>query len=266
MAEVTYNSFIPMYIKLVLGSRSKEVVTADRWNELWNLAIAQGDHNSEGLASICTDYTMEKAANASAHNNFSAQLQGLTTTLLAHNHNTIYYTKTELDPMLRGADTRRVEEVFTIVNANLGNGTFTYKDKANAVKTGTLTAEGHQIFTLQEGKYILGSNMIEATVNDTLRRSPASGGITEVDDTHFALTSPEGANAEISVLYFERVGLMGEHAITHQEGGSDVITVSYNMLTPDIKERFDIADATTQLAFALDNHLVQIELLKLINM
>jgi len=119
------------------------------------------------------------------------------------------YTKGELAPFLRGGDTLIVYEVFSIVNSNNGNGTFTYKDKNNNNIIGTLNVSGYQIFTLLEGDYMINQNRINMTINDTLQRSTASGGLLEIDATHVALTSPEGAGAEITIQYFERVGITG---------------------------------------------------------
>lgn len=119
------------------------------------------------------------------------------------------YTKTQLEPYLRGGDTVIRREVFIIVNSNNGDGTFTYKDVNDIEHIGELGASGEQIFTLQKGNYALGEERIEATVNDTLQRSVTSGGLQEIDSTHVALTMPEGNGAEITIKYFESIGVTG---------------------------------------------------------
>ena len=119
------------------------------------------------------------------------------------------YSKADLDPFLRGGDTLIKYEVFTIVNSNLGNGTFSYLNKNAVTVIGTLDGSGNQVFTLIEGNYLIGQNRINMTINDTLQRSVASGGLLEVDATHIALTSPEGAGAELTIQYFERIGIVG---------------------------------------------------------
>lgn len=124
-------------------------------------------------------------------------------------HDNRYYTKSEVDPYLRGGDTLIIEEVFTIVNGNLGDGTFTYTDKDSITHTGTLNESGNQTFELFQGYYDLGLNRVEATINDTLRRSTASGGLTEVDTTHITLTDPQGSGAEITFKYFQQLGIVG---------------------------------------------------------
>ncbi len=131
------------------------------------------------------------------------------------------YTKTELQPYLAGGDTKIKYEVFTIVTSNNGDGTFTYKDSNNNSIVGDLDESGNQVFALQNGSYQVGQNRIEAFINDTLHRSQASGGLEEVSSTAVKLTVPAGDGAEITFRYFERIGLAGEHGITHEIGGSD---------------------------------------------
>ena len=45
-------SWIPKFIRQVLDDRSGHVVKADRWNELWNLNIEQGDHNTSAIVQL----------------------------------------------------------------------------------------------------------------------------------------------------------------------------------------------------------------------
>jgi hypothetical protein len=123
------------------------------------------------------------------------------------------YSRQELMPYLEGGNTEIVYEVFTIVSSNNGDGTFTYKNKDGEEIIGDLGENGEQIFELQEKEYLLGQNMISAIVNDTLHRSVASGGLAEIDETHVALTDPEGAGAEVTFQYFFRIGVAGEHRL-----------------------------------------------------
>ena len=46
-----YN-YIPKYIRQSENKSPKSVVTASRWNELFNLLIKQGDHTAEELGKI----------------------------------------------------------------------------------------------------------------------------------------------------------------------------------------------------------------------
>ena len=114
-------------------------------------------------------------------------------------------------------------EVYTIVNPNVGDGTFTYKDSADVQYTGTIGESGEQIFTLIKGDYPLNQNRVEVSINDTLQRSVASGGLIEVDSTHVALTSPEASGAEITIKYYQKIGLAGEHKLSHAVGEYDEV-------------------------------------------
>lgn len=149
-----------------------------------------------------------------------------------------YYTKTELDGYLRDGDTVIKYEVFTITSSNNDDGTFTYQDANGNDIVGTLTAEGYQTFELQLGHFVVGENRIEATINDTLTRSVASGGLREETETSVTLTVPEGNGAEITFKYFERIGLMGEHALSHENGGADEIKGLLNISTTEPSQKF----------------------------
>lgn len=127
-------------------------------------------------------------------------------------HDSRYYTKEELTPYLRGGDTIIHEETFTIVNENNGDGTFTYTDGVEEF-LGDLTEDGYQIFTLLKGTYQKGMNRVEVMVDDTLRRSVASGGLIEISENKVALTSPEEVGTEISFKYYERIGVAVEYNI-----------------------------------------------------
>lgn len=153
------------------------------------------------------EYTAKTTANAS-------NITALQTQMVTHNHDTRYMTRQELAPYLQGGDTKVVIEVFTIVTPNNGDGTFTYSYKGSNF-TGTLGVNGEQIFALRDGAYQLGANHIKAIIGDTLHRSVASGGLIEVSTNEVGLTYPEGAGSEITIEYFERIGVTGEHNIVY---------------------------------------------------
>lgn len=46
------NDFIPMKIDQTVGNTPRQVITAERWNELFNLNITQGDHSETWLQSL----------------------------------------------------------------------------------------------------------------------------------------------------------------------------------------------------------------------
>lgn len=128
------------------------------------------------------------------------------------NHDSIYYRKEEISKYIEGGESVPVEESFVIINADNGNGTFTYSDGFKQF-TGTITPEGYLVFTLQKGSYTMNNASIVVWVDDYLRRTKTSGGIIEISTTSFALVEPEINGTEITVEYFKRIGLLGEHNI-----------------------------------------------------
>lgn len=182
-----------------------------------------GDHDSRYYKKSEIDNTVatlatknENALKANASDVYTKNQMDATVSTLATkvensekaNSNDVY-TKQQLEPYLRGGNTVIKREVYTIVNSNNGDGTFTYKDSDNNEYTGELGESGEQIFALQKGKYALGEERVEATVNDTLQRSVTSGGLEEIDSTRIALTMPEGDGAEITIKYYEDIGIIG---------------------------------------------------------
>lgn len=141
-------------------------------------------------------------------------MNALTTHTSSSDHDGRYYTKTlanaqfvsrsELDTT---ANVLVKTEVFRIVDPDLGDGTFSYTDKNNDLKIGSLQG-GYQVFTLQEGDYSLGENRLSAIINDTLHRSAASGGLTEVDSTRVGVIAEIGGT-EITISYFTITGSVG---------------------------------------------------------
>ncbi len=51
---IKLDEYIPIYIKQIIAATPKKTITAERWNELWNLVIAQGDYNSEAMLSMAS--------------------------------------------------------------------------------------------------------------------------------------------------------------------------------------------------------------------
>lgn len=192
--------WVPKYIKQVLNRPPRYKVTSKEYNELFNLLIEQGDYNAATLKELLTKLQIELWGDP-----------------VLHKHDERYYTKPELDRYLQGGDTVIHIEVFEIVSGNLGNGTFSYKDSDGVVHIQPLAEDGSQYFTLQKGRYTLGENRIEAIINDTLIRSVASGGLTEIDSSNIRLNDPQGAGAEITFKYFERIGFAPTNGIVISE-------------------------------------------------
>lgn len=130
------------------------------------------------------------------------------------------YTKNELAPFINGGETVIRREVFTIINNDNLDGTFTYVDVFGTEHIGMLGDNGEQIFTLFQGYYERGTERLEVIINDTLHRTATSGGVLEISETEIALTSPEQNGAEITVKYYERIGIGG------------IANISYGNTTP----------------------------------
>lgn len=181
--------WVPKYLWQTINKLAGKAVTAEEWNNLWNLNIEQGDYNTDTIYGVI--------------NLLFATIDDL---------NDRYYTKEQIAPWIRGGDTVIKEEVFTILTSNNGDGTFTYSKDGRQVIS-QLTIEGYQVFHLTQGTYELNTNRVEVIINDTLRRSVVSGGIVELSKNSFVLTSPEENGAEITVKYYERIGFTPEYNI-----------------------------------------------------
>ena len=196
-------NFIPKLIRQVINDVPQYLVTATRWNELWNLVIEQGDHNSDYLDLACKAIIANDIDAKALISNTDLSLRNLLTS--------DYYTRETLDPFLTGGDTEVLCEVFTIVNANNGDGTFTYNDGTDDI-VGNLVA-GAQVFILTKGTYIINKNRISVIIDDITHRSQISGGLEEIDETSFALDPAVTAGTEITVTYYERIGFAAEYQV-----------------------------------------------------
>lgn len=245
-----FKNYVPMYLWENIEHPEGYIVFNEEYNARWNLLQTQGDqqanairdilqmlyetvlHDEDGASHIKINMDEYAADNLKGtllliDQRLKVDAQALATHKASADHDSRYYTKDELNtgqldnryytktdliPWLRGGDTSIKEEVYTIISSDNGDGTFTYSDGIEQFVE-PLTSEGYQVFTLREGFYELGSNRVELIVGDTLRRSVKSGGLIEVDSTHVALTQPEGAGAEITIKYYERIGMMAEYNI-----------------------------------------------------
>ena len=150
-----------------------------------------------------------------------ANSSALNTHKTSTDHDSRYYTKQELSSWAKGGDTIIKREVFTIVNNDNLDGTFTYIDGDGVEHLGVIGVDGEQIFTLHKGFYEPGTERLEIIINDTLHRTATSGGLVEISSTEIAITTPEQNGAEITVKYYERLGVGG---IANLEYGSTMPT------------------------------------------
>lgn len=143
-------------------------------------------------------------------------------------------TNEELLPYLSTGDTVINIEAFVIINPDLGNGTFTYKDKDENIQTGIVIYDTDLVtplwlrFALQTGSYRVGSNYISFYRNDTLFRSQASGGLQELgsdgNESSLVQVEPMIADTEVTFVYYQRIGLAGKHGVlTHSPNALDEV-------------------------------------------
>lgn len=124
--------FNPTYVHQTVAATSKQVITAERWNELFNLLITQGDNTVDAIKAFLTDLNTAGADNVGAvYNSVQMDLQSvlnLITAALAAR-----YTSTEVNTAITVAKNGCVTSVaydaaqgkFTI---NKGDGTNTVID------------------------------------------------------------------------------------------------------------------------------------------
>lgn len=68
--------YIPSYVRQVVHATSKQVITAERWNELFNLLITQGDNTAEAIKNFLMDLNMDGADNiGTTYNSAAMDLQ-----------------------------------------------------------------------------------------------------------------------------------------------------------------------------------------------
>lgn len=83
-------------------------------------------------------------------------------------------------------------------------------------------------FKLNKGRYRPGTNAIEAIIQDTIRRSSASGGLVEVSNARVKVLK-EPVGTEITIRYFETVANSGVPNIyvSKDDGSGKPIDVSF---------------------------------------
>lgn len=214
-------SWIAKTLKALKGTTNWYDAPSDTINNIHTRVNTNTTNISSGVAALNThkassDHDSRYYTETELNNGALDARYYTETELNAGQLNTLYYTKAQLEGFLGGGETEIVEEVFTIVTTDNGDGTFTYNDGTGDI-AGTITPEGYQAFALQKGYYVMASNRIEAVVNDTLRRSVASGGLVELSETSVALTSTEGVGAEITFKYYQKIAVAAEYNIKMSE-------------------------------------------------
>ena len=129
------NEFIPMFIRQDENMRPKGVVTASRWNELWDLTILQGDHSEEAIQTLVAEVLNR-------------------------------YTKLESDALLAG----NTNDLVKTVDVNLTTGVITITKKDGAITTfDTALEKVPATFEIIEsaGKYYLKITNVDGTTSQT---------------------------------------------------------------------------------------------------
>lgn len=98
-------------------------------------------------------------------------------------------------------DTKLVTEIYTITNADEGDGHFCCTNKAGQNRHFPLTDEGYPIFYLEEGSYQMLRNQISLMIDDCLYRSVASGDLTELSETRIQLNEQLKAGQKVTITY-----------------------------------------------------------------
>lgn len=75
-------NLVPMYIQQIINNPDGYIVTADRWNELFNLLITQGDQNSAAIDDLIEELDTLIISNPNAGENIGVTVPGLTATEL----------------------------------------------------------------------------------------------------------------------------------------------------------------------------------------
>lgn len=77
-----------------------------------------------------------------------------------------------------------------------------YEDMAKHLRHTQYDTEYGYVFELEDGHYPVGRNCLEVTIDDVLRRTPQSGGVKEIDETHFAMNEELEVDQEITAHYY----------------------------------------------------------------
>lgn len=95
-----------------------------------------------------------------------------------------------------------VRENYTIIDANVPGGKFSYEDENGNRYFSTRNTDGFW-FELRKGHYCPGRNMLEVIIDDCLCRSAASGGIVEISESQFIMPEELINGMELTVKYYQ---------------------------------------------------------------
>ena len=109
-------------------------------------------------------------------------------------------------------DAKIVSENYTIEEINKEDKTFKYSNKIgdfihSVIDTDPNTGEEMFVFKIDEGSYLQMRNLITATINDTLTRSTASGGLVEISNKKRGLCDELQVGDEVNISYMMRIAM-----------------------------------------------------------
>lgn len=139
-----------------------------------------------------------------------------------------------------------VRENFTIIDANVPGGQFSYEDEQGNRYFGTRNTEGFW-FELKKGHYCPGRNMLDIIIDDCLYRSAASGGVVEISESQFIMPEELINGMELTVKYYQlnRIGnpypriylRRGDYSVS---GDFDTLTGNDDIYEPENAEVGDV--------------------------
>lgn len=104
-------------------------------------------------------------------------------------------------------DSKFIEEAFTILTTDNGDGTFTYVNDQGQQRKKPLTQVGF-VFELDKGSYLMGRGYLEVYIDNILYRSVLNGGLTEISERKFRVNEKLTEGQVVNVKYIEwlRIG------------------------------------------------------------
>ena len=98
-------------------------------------------------------------------------------------------------------DSMIVEEVLTVEILDDGDGNMVYSNTEGNRRRFPKTSTGGYVFELEYGPYMRGRNHLEVFLDDVLRRTVKSGGITELTERRFSVNEELEVGQEITARY-----------------------------------------------------------------
>lgn len=208
---MAYN-YTPSYVHQTVAATSKQVITAERWNELFNLLITQGDNTADAIKNFLLDLNMDGADNiGTTYNSAAMDLQSALNLISA----------------AIAARSTSVEMTAAITAAK------------NACLTG-LT------FNSADGKFVINKGDGTSTVIDTnIEKIPASLTLETVGNvTNLVITNSDGSKTSTNVSSLvDAYTFSGSSCITVTSSGTGNTraftfsiadgTISLNKLSPE---------------------------------